>query len=322
MKTVLKRLLPRRTIGPLRRLWAALQLPFEYFQDMRRYATFGHPAGRAANLGPVSWLEAEITKDYHRVEKGLSLGNPRRPFGDGVAERLRELIPVAEARQPGAEYVALGRDALRALDSWNEAGRIDPVVSPPGETCASRGVTDAEAFFRSRHSVRHFAVQAVPEELLRRAVLLAMASPSECNRQPWRVRFYRGEDVPRVARHQNGNRGFTHEIPVLALITVDLGMFTGVGERNQAWIAGGIFATTLMWALHALGLDSCMLNLSVGNRRAAAIRRECELSGAEVPIMMLAIGYAAEPHRVARSQRRQPQEIAPQWPLAATQGRQ
>ncbi len=247
-------------------------------------------------------LEAQLTRDYHRVEKGLALASPKRPFGEDVLARLETLIPVAQHANPDAAFVRAAESARDALASWNSGGGPDATVAPVAES-GDRGI-DVDRFFRTRHSVRDFAKEAVSAEKIRRAVELAAFSPSVCNREPWKLRQFFGEDVARILIHQNGNRGFAQCIPALLLVSVELGYFAGAGERNQAWIEGGIFSASLVWALHGIGLDSCMLNLSLTTSMADDLRTAVGMPESEVPIMMIAVGRGRTGHRVARSPRR------------------
>jgi hypothetical protein len=308
MKKTLKRMLPPQMYSWAYSVRTSFRILDEFGRDRRRYWRHAHPFPRTGDKVPRAWLEAQITKDYHSIEKGLSLAEPKRPFGTAVAQRLEWLLPLAEAVEPDAPYIVYGRKALRALREWNATGAIDASVAPLTDAASDRmgSPVDASAgdFFRSRHSVRNFSPEPVDRKILDDAVSLAAQSPSVCNRQPWAIRLFDGVDVQRMLVYQNGNRGFGSSIPTLALITVDLGMFTGLIERNQAWIEGGIFASTFVWALHSAGLSSCMLNLSLENRRADELRAEAGMSAAEVPIVMVAIGWAADEHRVARSARR------------------
>jgi nitroreductase len=112
-----------------------------------------------------------------------------------------------------------------------------------------------------------------------------------------------------MLRFQSGNTGFTDSIPTLAVITTDTRYFSGIGERNQAWIEGGLFAMSFVWALHALGYDTCMLNMSVPNKTAAALRAEASIDDAEQVIMMIAIGRGRPGHRRARSPRKSVSEV-------------
>lgn len=282
----------------------------EFLIDWRRFARYSTPSESSlSRLSPIG-LESQLTRDYHRVEKGLALPAPKRPFGQGpLLNRLNELIPVAEATAPNAPYVRTSIAARDALVAWNDTGAIDDEVSPVAPEWEGQESAVVEAFFRSRRSVRHFSSEAVDLEIVHRAIELAAFSPSVCNRQPWKIRLFSGSNIGKVIRHQNGSRGFAEGIPLLALITVDLGHFVGRRERNQAWVDGGIFASSLVWALHGLGLNSCMLNLSITNTAADALRRDADLNGSEVPIMMVAIGKGAEGHRAARSIRRKLEDL-------------
>ena len=202
----------------------------------------------------------------------------------------------------------LAESAHEALRAWNERGFITEEVAPAARS-AGCGLNHADQFFRSRHSVRDFDTTEVYDSTLAHAVDLAICSPSVCNRQAWQVRFFRGDAVARVLAHQNGNSGFTHVVPVVALVTVDTRLFSGPGERNQPWIEGGIFSMSFVWALHALGLASCMLNMSLTNSRVDSLRNEFGIDDCELVIMMIAIGHARRGHRIARSPRRSIDEV-------------
>lgn len=285
-----------------------LQLRREFAADRRRfarYALWGESTSRSLTARNV---EAQVTKDYHRVEKGLALAHPRVPFGVDVLHRLDELLPRLSADQEDiAQHALSARAALRAWNAGDSTRRDD--VSP---RCEDRPapLADPTAFFESRHSVRHFATTPVPMEQIRTAVRLASSTPSVCNRQPWKVRLYSGTDsVKSVLSFQNGNAGFGETVPCVAVVTVDLRMFTACGERNQPWIDGGLFAMSFVWALHSVGIDSCMLNMSVLNDAADQLRDAMMIGDYELVIMMIAIGYGESDHRRARSPRRGVDEI-------------
>lgn len=246
-------------------------------------------------------LEGQLTKDYHRVEKGLALRAPRQPFGEAVLARLDLLEPLAGDSDPDLAYnVSTAREALA---TWNRGGGVADEVSPKRDA-GTRGMADAAQFFATRHSVRDFDERPVTDALLAKAVGCAIHSPSVCNRQAWQVRFYRGAEARELLKMQNGNAGFAESVPVVALVSVDTQLFAGAGERNQGWIEGGIFSMSLVWALHALGLDSCMLNMSVLNDTADELRRRTGIPDQELIIMMIAVGYGRDGHRRARSPRR------------------
>ncbi len=294
--------------GPLRRVSQRLQTAREFRRDHQRYAQ--HSGWLEAELPDVldgAHLEAQLTKDYHRVEKGLALREPKRPFGAEVMTRLQRHTPAN-----GAEaHSAYARDAIAALDLWNsgEEVRGPAAIEPLRAPDLDPGV--ATAFFESRRSVRDFDTERVPtrEELLA-ATELATHTPSVCNRQTGRVTYLSGDDARRALGLQNGNAGFRDCIPWVAVVTSDTRFFAGPGERNQPWVDGGLFAMTLVWALHAHGLSSCMLNWSQPNAVSDEARALIGIPEHEVIITFIAVGFAREGHLVARSPRRPVETVA------------
>lgn len=279
----------------------------EFSRDAKRYWKYALARERAnGSLSPVQ-LEAQLTRDYHRVEKGMTLRRPRRPFGRAVNARLQTLLSgAAPSGSLNPQVLASATSAVDGLARWNEDGVISDELAPRMNDTSTRNESGNEALglFGSRRSVRDFRSDPPPLDIVRDAIAAASYSPSVCNRQPWKAYVYTGERVAELLAFQNGNAGFTNDIPMLIITTVELGYFSGPGERNQAWIEGGIFSSTLMWALHGTSIQSCMLNLSLTTRRSDALRAAAGIPQSEVLIMMLAVGYANEGVRVARSPRK------------------
>ncbi|WP_272818753.1 nitroreductase family protein [Prescottella equi] len=162
-----------------------------------------------------------------------------------------------------------------------------------------------EAIARSRSSVRNFGPGIVDVSIIEACVRIAQTSPSVCNRQSARVRSYaRGEGADAVLALQNGNRGFGATASHVLLVTSDLTAFLTPGERNQAFIDGGMFAMTLVYALHDRGVDSCCLNWSTVRSQDRKLRALLGLPEEEVVMMMIAIGFASENSSVTKSPQR------------------
>lgn len=280
----------------------------EFWFDMRRYYRFSTPAGAGA-LSALEGrqLECQVTKDYHRIEKGLSLAEPKWPFGAAVEERLETTVQ----RAPASAYRAHAEDARAALALWNGAHEIDPVVSPSLSDIEPARIAPEElvAFFRSRRSIRAFGPEPVSDDLVAEAVALAINTPSVCNRQSWRAHYYSGEQAQRVLALQNGSKAFARGIPSVLVVTVDNALFSGSGERNQRWVDGGLFAMSLVWALHGLGLGTCMLNWSRINSASDQLRDVAGIDRSEEVIVMIGVGIPAPGARVARSSRRSLEEV-------------
>lgn len=310
-KEWLKRRIPSPLLFPLLRLRGSILNTREGLRDARRHRRFGGPGESVFHTGWSSvHLEAQLTRDYHRVEKGLSLPVPRQPFGKEVAHRLA--VGLRAVDDNSADYVAFSRTALDALNRWNIACEIDKAISTPitrdstwGPIVRAENVSLFEHFFTSRRSVRGFAPEKLDMSVVRKSVGLAINTPSVCNRQAFRVHAFTDRDeIESVLSLQNGNRGFRETVPVALIITVDARKFAGPSERNQRWVDGGMFAMTLGWALHAMGVASCYLNWSMTSDQTAKLRRAARIPEHEDVVTLMAIGWAPDVFRVARSPRR------------------
>ena len=79
--------------------------------------------------------------------------------------------------------------------------------------------------------------------------------------------------------------------------------------RHGARIDGSLFAMTLMYALHDLGLGACPLNTSYTIFEERKLRKEINLSFAEEPIMMIGIGHLKDKFVTANSPKKDIKEI-------------
>lgn len=293
--------------------------------DARR---FRERSGIARTIEQVT-LQAKITMDYHRLEKGMSLRDPRTDFGTKVAQDLIANL-TTYCRKFGADQ--LTATTLEVLQEFNRFRRRHATVVPElvatteelrrefswsGSACGggtletsaeqvrSQSRIDGAAFFNSRHSVRDFTDEPVDVRQLEAAVRMAQRTPSVCNRQAWRVHVARGTALKeRLLALQNGNLGFRSQIACALVVVCDLRHFVTVGERNQAWIDGGMFAMSLVYALHSLGLGTCFLNWSVTEDVDRKLRPHLKVTEHDVIITLLAVGHLPEQFRVAHSQRK------------------
>lgn len=196
---------------------------------------------------------------------------------------------------------------MAAVASFNEGGEISDLVTPRSAwDGAAFEASAVEQFVRNRHSVRNFDMhRSVDAGVIADVVSLAGTTPSVCNRRSYRAHFYDDpEAIAGLLSLQNGNAGFGHTVPALIVVTERRSAFVGAGERNQRWVDGGLFAMSLVWLLHAFGLGSCFLNWSQPNSQTRRLRAIGRIPETEDVIVLIAIGYPAEGHRVARSPER------------------
>lgn len=309
----------RHIIRPLTVLHALLR---NAVYDVLRFARHASP-GRV----PRTRVQhaAMMTMFYHALEKSLSLPEPEPGHGRRHARQLLDLVDVYAARYGVDTVVASSQAALCAYADAQPGGALDAALldrirarnvaqhTAPGggsilrhrSDILSRTGIDFGAFAACRHSVRSFTGEPVAPHAIEDAVRTAQRSPSVCNRQSCRVHvFENGAAAARILACQRGNTGFGHLASHILVVTSDLQHFFGMGERNQCWIDGGLFAMTLVYALHAQGLGTCCLNWSAEREQDLALRAAAGLPSAESVIMLLAVGHLPDTFRVAASPRK------------------
>jgi nitroreductase len=307
------------------RLGTEFQLLREHLYDWSRYrrASFVLGARRQAHRQAMLHILA------HSLEHGMSLPAPRPGFGQ---EKAASLLRKTESWLNDYGPHPSARSAFRAMEAWaayhrsagqpvaemeaaldrldrrwalREGGETGGVEMTGRDEIAGATTLDFSAFLRHRHSVRQYAPDPVDFTLIRDAVADAQTAPSVCNRQTCRAyAFTRRDDIARLLALQSGNAGFSQEIPVLFVITADMGQMNLLGERYQGWIDGGLFAMTLALALHARGLGACFLNWSVPSARDKQLRRLIGIPDSELVITMMACGHLKPRFAVPVSQRK------------------
>ena len=293
--------------------------------DCFRYLKLSGTLASSTELGP---LVAKIVMDFHRIEKGLSLPSPRPGFGTDVVSRLVSNLKLLEELHPASRELLWAKEALVEYKQFNLANGIENLdlndfllnfdfnkaeagtLLIHADEISQKGDIDFLQFANSRHSVRNFEQTTVDRQLVLSSVDAARRSPSVCNRQSARVHLLTDEPIKKQALEiQGGNKGFGDQVPCVLIITSEMKSFLTPGERYQCWIDAGLFAMSLVYALHANGLASCMLNWSVDVSRDRKLRSAVSIPDSENIIMMIAFGHRRSITRVAASPRLSVSEI-------------
>lgn len=273
-------------------------------------------------------VSAELIRNVHSIEKGLSIKNPRLGYG---VRKIHEMLRLAE------EYMSLTddktllffvEDALHEyLDFHRNAGytnkelediavRLDKLNKKTGSHEGVYGGTviyhkedtdfdirQISRLFDTRHSIRSFSGEVVPEERIRRAIAMAQCAPSACNRQAVRVYSIKACDYVKLAGNMEGIGGFAQDADRFLLITGIESAYRA-GERMQFAVSASMFAAYLSLALHALGIGACAVQRSLyENDEFAAFREKYGIQDDEQVVIMLAIGMVKEDIKVPLSRR-------------------
>lgn len=281
----------------------------EFFRDYVQYVTSSswhtRPNERRGWRDSTESYQSRLTINYHGLEKGSTFPAPKRPYGASKITSIEKLLRNADQHNIEVNARQHAMNAVDATVTFNETGIISDRVSPPAAIVSP--VWDSAAFrtfVESRHSVRNFdAGRPIDDAALREAVAVATeGTPSVCNRRSYRAHYYSDRaSIDALLALQNGNRGFGHTAPGLFVVTERRSAFVGPGERNQRWVDGGLFAMTLVYALHSAGLGTCFLNWSQTNRQTDSLRERAGIPRSEDVIVLIAVGYPPETYRVASS---------------------
>lgn len=275
-------------------------------------------------------MQAYIIKEYHAIEKGLAMLDPRPGFGEArvsaladvveeyiknygidsvtsiTAFTLREYLNFDIAYRKIPEYLSRKLESLIARCDESSTSKTGGTKIIPRTEITETLNFDYAGFFKSRHSVRDFSEEPVPTQQILNAIDTARYTPSVCNRQAWKVYVIEHSNLElkkKLLNVQNGNRGFGEHISSLIVITGKLSSFFAY-ERNQVFIDGGMFAMSIVLSLHAEGLGVCCLNTSYAVKQYEAFRTSMQMDSDCVPIMFLAVGNLKEDFKVAISERK------------------
>lgn len=296
-----------------------------YNYDFLRYCKYN--AWRINTKDPIE-REYYIIKVYHSLEKSISFTNRAKTSGWSNAFLLLDIIKKIEIKtlsfheKKAIEVLYKFTYLEENINTKNGKEIINQLISIGFEKPEllnvgtidvsrkeiTRGIlADPESFFYSRFSIREFSDETVSDNEIKKAVNLSLKTPSACNRQPWFV--YSISDKAKIKEYlnfQNGNKGFTDKINNLLIICIDQKAFNSANERYQHHIDGGMYAMSLVYSLHSIGIASCCLNWSKSGLGDYKFRQNFKhiIKDRYSIVMFLAIGYPKENNKLCISPRR------------------
>lgn len=300
-------------------------------QFLYDFSRFRKHSSSVKNGDTKEKLQALVTMAYHSIEKGLSLEHPRPGFGKRPLTILQERLTKYVAAYGHDEHTSVSINALQKYIAFNKSHGIDSSKleafigqlqnNPIGKSCESfkaggvkqmtrldflnKAKMNLEDFFNVRSSVRQYSEKDVSIDQIRKAINMAQKTPCVCNRQSWKVHcFQKPDNVSDALKIQGGAAGFDHRVKAVLVISSDLAYFQSPGERYQCWIDGGLFAMSLIYALHSLGLVTCCLNWSKEKNVDQAFKKRFSISESHSIIMLLSVGHPKENFSVAESWRK------------------
>lgn len=331
MKKLLKKYIPGKMVSLLRRMLSRNERKFAkacYLADLQRFLKYSGAYGTKDGVK----LEMKIVKEYHVVEKSLTM--PERMAGHGAQAVLNLVASILEYERLGfdmkgrqlvhaigvlKEWISYNKhlisDDLRLADAVALCDRHTSVPSCPQQHFTRNDFFALKkapfpAFAVSRHTVRNYSPECVDIEKIKTSVETARYAPSACNRQYVKVAMILGrEKIDSILALQGGSRGFGHLATALLIVISDI---RGVGsprERNDVYTNGGMFMMALCYALHYNEVTHCILNWSKGPEEDCMLRRLVSLNPSEVVVALIACGEPPDEFDVALSPRRDIDEL-------------
>lgn len=302
-----------------------------FFYDANRYIKYSNSLDKDGNQNK---LVSTIIKAYHVVEKGLTMPEMRRGFGqvklkfligkcnDYITLYDKENYNVENAIKVIFEYYEFHKKINYTLeedlvsDIINLRNKFNSIGISEQEDITPNMVNDFDNlsfrdFSFSRSSVRNYSDKNIEIENIFKSVEIAQNAPSACNRQPSRVHVIEDKEmIKNILKLQSGNKGFGHLANKLIVLTTDLNGYHTQNERYMNWIDGGIYLMNLIYGLHFHKIGSCILNWGVDKSKDINLRQLCNIKNNESLIAIISCGYYLnETCRVAKSPKRRISEV-------------
>lgn len=274
----------------------------------------------------IKQYDAAIIRLYHTIEKGLSYEEYRPGFGIVNVNKLVQVLDNYSKKYDTSRFCYV--TALSCLEQYIKKNRrfnyvdenLEKKISAlPGTANKMGGIIEFKALTKTevqrlnyeelmenRHSIRHFDKKPVELALLIKALKIAQFTPSACNRQGWKTRIIVNKEcIKTILENQNGNTGFGEEIDKFLVITADLCAFQKDREVFQPFIDGGMYAESVLNALHFEGIGSIPLGASLFKTQEYAIRKKLKISESEVLILFIGLGNYPKKSITTRSERKE-----------------
>lgn len=306
--------------------WLLLYEMWGYWRRLLKYnASF-------ATDDDIQKMQYTLLRENHVIEKGMSMRNPRKGFGQekvsALIKRLRKyntlygnsdrsflIYPLstikAYIKYQHEDAVNIPDIEDKFLNFCQEVG-IDPnaLITAAGVYTTDSGnlrrdaMGNFESLLYSRHSIRYFKEELPAKERIERALELAARTPSACNRQAWHTHIYMGADSHRLLDMQGGCNGFADNIHCSIVVTADMKGFLDY-EPFQCYVDGGLYAMNLINTLHYEGLGTIPLSCGFYSTKLKMIQKSFDIPDNEVMVVIIGCGELTEEVKIAASSRKE-----------------
>lgn len=291
----------------LKKIKFAVETLIIYLNDYKKYLK----ATGCGDLNSNEGLIYRLRKDYHKIEKGLTMAPRRNFFGLKVLDNILLYIEQINNKS-NSEVIKAVKVIEKYLEEHSYDVSLNKYIRFVGQFQVDSKNEDVGFYSKSnkeykftqseretfekivskRRTTRHFKRNVIEKEVFDKVFDIAKFTPSACNRQSWDVKVVKSEKViNKILLLQNGNDGFKEEIKNIIVITADLSSCVSPQERKQVWFDSGLFTMNLINTLHTNQIGSCCLNWCVDVNREREISQLLDLTSSKVVTVILAVGY-------------------------------
>ena len=312
-----------------RRVKAKLRLTVTFMVEAYHFFKVTMKYNASVNTdNDIEKMQYTMLRENHTIEKGLSMRNPKKGFGQqkvmNLLNRLDKYMTIYYVQDSAfmdyplstiSNYIQYTKS--KGVDIPDIEAKYNQIVMrlkerkynhiPSGivpETKAhilGNCNSDFESLLYSRHSLRYFTKDVVSKDDIEKALKLAQRTPSACNRQGWKTHVLLNDKCHELMEWQGGCRGFERDIHTAILVTANLKAFLSY-EVFQAYVDGGLYAMNLINALHSMGIGTIPLSLAFQTSKLQKLQA-FGIPENEVPILIIGAGYLPENFNVAVSNR-------------------
>lgn len=305
--------------------WLLLEEMWSYWRKLCKYnASFSTDED-------IKKMQYTLSRENHVIEKGLSMSNPRKGFGQEKVKALINRLSLYYDRygKSDAAFLSYPLSTIKAYIAYQHQNNIDiseidkqfdilcnktgitpaSLTIPAGTTIESaadlqmKAKGNFESLLFSRHSIRYFENELPSKSLIEEALRLSAQTPSACNRQAWHTHVYFGDKCHSLLEMQGGCSGFAHDIPSCIVVTADMKGFLHY-EPFQCYVDGGLYAMNLINALNYVGYGTIPLSCGFYTEKLSAIQKEFDIPANEVMIVIIGFGILTNEVKYAISTRK------------------
>lgn len=280
-------------------------------------------------------IEYDMLLEIHKLEKGFAVTKNLRPFG---SEKIKKIISDIELyRKMNFEKGFAYNLACSALEeylkfykanNWDKyeeykvvnlfmKNNLEYLYIPVGAFDYKKedfldiiNNTDYDNFISCRRSIRNFSPKKLDENDIKKAISMAIKTPTACNRQMCKIYFAKSQNAKNtVEKYAQGLGLFDLTNANYFILTFDISANYFVGERNQGWFNSGLVTLNFINSLHSLGIGSCCIQFGNNFKDELEFKKILNIPKSERIAVIITAGYYDEISRIPFSSRKNIKDI-------------